>query len=184
PKCLEPSNDGAACMTSFVSIRCLAVVDRSCKKLRTSLTLCVVLGSLILLLLPSERAAAQPVVSVTATTPEAGPGQGVFTITRTGDTSQPLIVPFGLGGTATTPDDYTLDSSSALTGVSQPFAAAVVDRGFNLNGIDQYVEFPNDPNQDPTQEATLDAWVYFNELPSTAGHPMVVVGKSGFAKDL
>src|SRR5262249_24631665 len=121
---------------------------RSSQQLRASLTLSVVLGSLILVLLPPDRAAAQPVVSVTATSPEAGPGPGVFTITRTGDTSQPFLVPFGLGGTATMPDDCTLDSNGTLTGVSQPFAAGVVGQGFNLNGIEQYVQFPNDSDQD------------------------------------
>src|SRR5205823_6577089 len=49
-------------------------------------------------------------VGVTATTPaanEQGPVNGVFTMSRTGDTTVPLTVNYTVAGTATTGADYT-----------------------------------------------------------------------------
>ncbi len=49
-------------------------------------------------------------VSVTATIPtanEQGPANGLFTLTRSGDTTVPLTVNYTIGGTATADDDYT-----------------------------------------------------------------------------
>lgn len=57
-----------------------------------------------------ELVAPQTVLNVTATTPtanEAGPVNGVFTLTRTGDTSVPLTVNYTVSGTATSGTDYT-----------------------------------------------------------------------------
>ncbi|MGI0486316.1 Calx-beta domain-containing protein [Pantanalinema rosaneae CENA516] len=51
-----------------------------------------------------------PTVSIAATDPtaaEAGTDPGVYTITRTGDTSQALTVSYTVGGTATNGTDYT-----------------------------------------------------------------------------
>jgi subtilase family serine protease len=51
-----------------------------------------------------------PAVSVAASTPnatEAGLVSGAFTVTRTGDTSLPLLVHYSVGGTATAGADYT-----------------------------------------------------------------------------
>jgi hypothetical protein len=50
-----------------------------------------------------------PVVTIAATDPdasEAGPDEGVFTVNRTGSTSQPLVVFYGTGGTAQNGNDY------------------------------------------------------------------------------
>ena len=50
-------------------------------------------------------------VSVTASTPratEAGPTSGIFTVSRTGDTSAPLTVHYTVGGTAVAATDYLL----------------------------------------------------------------------------
>lgn len=53
-----------------------------------------------------------------------------------------------------------------------------------LNGAGGYLAAPV-PTADPfAVEATLSAWVYFDELPSTAGRMFHIVGKSGFARDL
>jgi hypothetical protein len=55
-----------------------------------------------------------PRVTVTATSAarEQGPTSGLFTVSRTGDTSNPLTVTYTVGGTATPSTDYT-----PLTGV-------------------------------------------------------------------
>ena len=56
-------------------------------------------------------AVAPPQISLVATDPsasEAGPDTGSFTLTRTGDVSQPLTVSVSVGGTATLGTDYTL----------------------------------------------------------------------------
>jgi hypothetical protein len=55
-----------------------------------------------------------PTVSVVATVPcasEQGPVAGVFTVTRAGDTTDPLNVSYAIGGTATNGTDY-----AAITG--------------------------------------------------------------------
>jgi hypothetical protein len=56
-------------------------------------------------------------VNVTATDPnasETGPDQGMFTITRSGDTTAPLTVNYTVSGTATNGTDYTALSGSAV----------------------------------------------------------------------
>jgi len=69
-------------------------------------------------------------------------------------------------------------------------AAGRVGNAFSLNGVNQYVLIPDstaaqDPNPlDPTVEATLDAWVFFNQVPQDAGHIMTIVAKSGGGRDL
>lgn len=57
-----------------------------------------------------ELVAPSTVVSITASTPtanEAGPVNGVFTVTRTGDLGVPLTVNYTVSGTATSSSDYT-----------------------------------------------------------------------------
>jgi len=58
---------------------------------------------------PSAAAADLPVVQITASTPTATESgtTGTFTVTRTGDTSQPLTVGYTVSGTATPGADYT-----------------------------------------------------------------------------
>ncbi len=63
-----------------------------------------------------------PTVTIAATDPnasETGPDNGVFTITRTGDTTNPLVVAYTIGGTATNGTDYQLLSGSATIGAGQ-----------------------------------------------------------------
>ncbi|MFL6209710.1 MAG: LamG-like jellyroll fold domain-containing protein [Pyrinomonadaceae bacterium] len=120
-------------------------------------------------------------MSITATTPTAGPQPGVFTITRTGNTSSALTIPYNIGGTATRDLDYTL---SGPAGLDSPFAPGKVAQAFSLDGLGRYALFPNDPAQDPTAEATVDAWVFFNQTPSAAGHIMSIIAKSDFGRDL
>jgi hypothetical protein len=122
------------------------------------------------------------VVGVAATTLTAGPHPGVFTITRT-DPSNSLSINFGMGGTAGMGLDYTLTSANTLD-FCQPFAAGTVGQAFNFDGNDRYVQFPHVASQDPTEEATLDAWIYFNQLPSEANQIMTIIAKSDFGRDL
>jgi subtilase family serine protease len=64
-----------------------------------------------------------PVVRVTATAAgatEAGPTTGLFTVTRSGDTTLPLTVPFTTGGTATPDADYAaLGANVTIAGGSE-----------------------------------------------------------------
>lgn len=69
-------------------------------------------------------------------------------------------------------------------------APGLVGNAFSLNGVNQHVLITDttatqvpDP-LDPTAEATLDAWVFFNQLPQDAGHIMAIVSKSGGGRDL
>src|SRR3989442_8460012 len=123
------------------------------------------------------------ILSVTATQPIAGATPGVFTIKRTGDTTQPLSVPLSLSGTATMNLDYTADSSASAA-LPTSFAQGKVARAFSFDGQGQYVQAAEDPKLDPTEEATIDAWVFFNQLPSASGNTaMVIADKSDFGRD-
>jgi hypothetical protein len=73
-----------------------------------------------------------PQVSVTASDPSAGetaPGEpangGTFTVSRTGDTTQPLTVNYTLAGTATAGSDYAALSGSVT--IPAGAASATVD---------------------------------------------------------
>src|SRR5262249_39929957 len=64
-----------------------------------------------------EGGGALPSVSIQATVAsasEAGPADGVFTISRTGSTGGALSVDCSIGGTATIGVDYTTSSSSVV----------------------------------------------------------------------
>jgi subtilisin family serine protease len=68
-------------------------------------------------------------VAVTATTAqatEAGPANGIFTITRTGDTSAPLTVHYTVGGTAGAGTDYTSLPGTATIEVGSATATVAV----------------------------------------------------------
>src|SRR5437016_6293755 len=123
------------------------------------------------------------VLSVTATQPIAGATPGVFTIRRTGDTNQPLTVELSLSGTAVQNVDYTLDTA-ATANLAPPIVPGKVAQAFSFDGQSRYVQAAEDPKLDPTEEATLDAWVFFNQLPSASGNAaMVIADKSDFGRD-
>jgi len=85
-------------------------------------------------------------VSVTASTPtanEAGPVNGVFTVTRQGDTSVPLTINYTTGGTATSASDYT-----ALPG-SVTFLAGASSTNVTLAVL-------NDPDLELTETVILN----------------------------
>src|SRR5438094_1581163 len=122
------------------------------------------------------------VLSVTATQPIAGATPGVFTIRRTGDTSQPATVQLSLSGTAVQNVDYTLDTPAAAN-LAPAIVPGKVAQAFSFDGQSRYVQAGADPKLDPTEEATVDAWVYFNRLPSASGKIMMIADKSDFGRD-
>ncbi|MBV9467786.1 MAG: hypothetical protein JOZ57_00915, partial [Abitibacteriaceae bacterium] len=67
---------------------------------------------------------------------------------------------------------------------SATFTTGKVGQAFSFNGVNSFVQVPSSPALDPIQAATYDAWVYFNQLPSAAGHTMQIVAKSGSGRDL
>jgi len=97
--------------------------------------------------------ATNPVVSVVATddtATESPPGDnGVFTISRSGDTTGPLTVAFRMTGTATTNVDYSLSSTNNIKGTNFiTIAAGQTATNITLIPI-------NDTKGEPTEQATL-----------------------------
>src|SRR5438552_8023725 len=123
------------------------------------------------------------VLSVKATQPIASATPGVFTITRSGDTSQPVTVQLSLTGTARRDVDYTLDTQAASHLPLAFVQSGKVAQSFSFDGQKPYVQGPDDPKLAPLEEASVDAWVFFNELPSVRGNLMMIVDKSSFGND-
>ena len=59
-----------------------------------------------------------------------------------------------------------------------------INGALNFDGLNDYVDCGNNEILDPTQGATFEAWVYFNQLPSAAKHIMAIAGRSGGGTDL
>jgi hypothetical protein len=53
-----------------------------------------------------------------------------------------------------------------------------------FDGSNDYVDCGNSETLDPTQAATIEAWVNFDILPSDAGHTMEIASRSGGGTDL
>jgi hypothetical protein len=172
-------------MPSIANLPSFPIAERLSKKLDAPrvVRLARVFIFLIACAALAPLAEAQAVVSVTATRPIAGQTPGVFTIQRTGDASQPLSVSLSLSGTATANVDYAAESSAA--GALPPaFAPGKVAQAFSFDGQSQHVQASDDPKLDPTEEATVDAWVFFNQLPSASGRQvMMIADKSDFGAD-
>ena len=90
---------------------------------------------------PSCSGAPAPTrASVTAATPsasETGAAAGAFTVSRTGDTSEPLTVAYTIGGTAQPNSDYVALSGVASFGINESQVTVVVtpiDDPFNEPG--------------------------------------------------
>jgi hypothetical protein len=80
-------------------------------------------------------------------------------------------------------DDISTTRNDGMLKGGATFAPGIVGQAFSLNGTDAYVQAPANVAQDPTTAGSLDAWVYFNQLPSGAGHPMEVIAKGGNGTD-
>ena len=76
----------------------------------------------------SEDVVALPVVTIAATTVDADESgtDGLFTISRTGETTEALDVTFGIGGTATAGDDYAEIATTATILAGQSSVAVPV----------------------------------------------------------
>ncbi len=59
-----------------------------------------------------------------------------------------------------------------------------VNGALSFDGTKEYVDCGNNETLDPTQGATIEAWVKFNQLPSAAKHIMSIAGRSGSGTDL
>ncbi|MEJ7595359.1 MAG: Calx-beta domain-containing protein, partial [Planctomycetaceae bacterium] len=71
-----------------------------------------------------------PTVTITATDPsasETGPDAGMFTVTRTGDTSSSLSVTFNVAGSASPIDDYAAIGTTVLIPANQASATISVN---------------------------------------------------------
>jgi hypothetical protein len=65
-----------------------------------------------------------------------------------------------------------------------PLASDPNNQAAQFNGFDASMVAPGLASKCFTSEATLMAWVRFDQLPSQAGRITSIVGKSGFARDL
>jgi hypothetical protein len=79
-------------------------------------------------------------------------------------------------------DKTGLNNGALMNGTG--FASGMVGQAFSFDGVDDYVSVPNSASLDPTAAASIVVWVYFDQLPSAAGHFMYIAGKSGSATDL
>ncbi len=88
-----------------------------------------------------------PVVTITATDPDAGEpnNNGEWTISRTGSTATALTVNFTISGTATRGGDYTLPGSNGTNAYTIPAGQS---------SLACSVAVVNDPNSEVTQTAT------------------------------
>ena len=79
-------------------------------------------------------------------------------------------------------NDIALGNNGTLQG-GVTSAPGIVGQAFNLNGTDAFVQAPNASAIDPTSAGSQDAWVYFNQLPSVAGHIMEIIGEGSSGRD-
>jgi len=89
---------------------------------------------------------------------------------------------FDQGSGTTAYDGSGYNNHGTIYGAS--WTSGKVNGALNFDGLDDYVDCGNSSKLDPIQEATMEAWVNFNKLPSVAGHIMAIAGKSGIARDL
>jgi hypothetical protein len=81
-----------------------------------------------------------------------------------------------------TTDDLVAGNDGSLVG-GATFAGGIRGQAFSLDGTNDYVSAPNSTANDPTSKGSISAWVYFEQLPSAAGHIMTVASTGEFEKD-
>jgi hypothetical protein len=59
-----------------------------------------------------------------------------------------------------------------------------INGALSFDGLNDYVDCGNNETLDPTQGATIEAWVNFKQLPSAAKHIMEIASRSGGGTDL
>jgi len=78
-------------------------------------------------------------------------------------------------------NDLQAANNATLQG-GATYANGKVGQAFSLNGTNAYVSAPSTPANDPTGAgtgATMEAWIYLNQQPSTAGRNFFIMSKSG-----
>jgi len=108
------------------------------------------------------------------------------------DFSHPLrarVIDANGNGVANQLVTFTINSDNGASGgfLGFPGVRPPTTDALSFNGSSDYVEVPTSPSLDSqalTTQATLEAWVYLNELPSVAGHIMTIIAKSEFGNDL
>lgn len=75
-------------------------------------------------------------------------------------------------------NDLQAGNTATLLG-GATYAVGKVGQAFSGNGTTAYVSAPSTPANDPTgtNGASMEAWVYFNQRPSDAGHPFWITSK-------
>jgi uncharacterized delta-60 repeat protein len=81
----------------------------------------------------------------------------------------------------TAADETHNADGSAMNGAG--YAPGMVGQAFSLDGVDDHIVAPAVSAQDPTSAGSMDAWVFFNQKPSVAGHIMSIIAKGGNATD-
>jgi Concanavalin A-like lectin/glucanases superfamily len=86
-------------------------------------------------------------------------------------------------GSGTIADDSSgYNNQGTIYGAS--WTSGKINGALSFDGLDDYVDCGNSETLDPTQGATIEAWVKFDQLPSVAGHIMAIAGRSGMGTDL
>ncbi len=104
---------------------------------------------------------------------------------RAGYTQPPGLVGywnFDQGSGTIAYDSSGYNNQGTIYGAS--WTSGKVNGALNFDGINNYVDCGNNEILDPTQGATIEAWVNFNQLPSAAKHIMAIAGRSGGGTDL
>jgi len=84
---------------------------------------------------------------------------------------------FDQGSGTTASDSSGYNNHGTIYGAS--WTSGKVGGALSFDGLDDYVDCGNSETLDPTQEATVEAWVNFNQLPSAANHVMEIAARSG-----
>jgi len=79
-------------------------------------------------------------------------------------------------------DSSTYNDDGTIHGAS--WTNGKINGALSFDGVDDYIDCGNNEALDPTQGATIEAWVKFNQLPSDADHIMEIASRSGGGTDL
>ena len=107
----------------------------------------------------------------------------VGSITVAGCTPPPSGMVGWYPGDGNANDLSSLHNDAALMN-GATFATGKVQQAFFFDGVDDYVEAPDNAQQDLLTAATLDAWVLLNQRPSDVGRIMEIISRGDFARDL
>jgi len=110
---------------------------------------------------------------------------GIVKATGTGYTQPPGLVGywnFDQGSGTIAYDNSGNNNQGTIYGAL--WTTGRINGALNFDGLNDYVDCGNSETLDPTQGATIEAWVNFNQLPSDAKHIMAIAGRSGGGTDL